>query len=128
MKKLLSAEQSAILIAKGISANKASERTPDWNDINNTGKPLERRELLPIFTLADICALLPKEIERDTINCGLDIYYSPIGSYFWRASYLTYSYSEIQYVAVEKNEEELIDALYSLLCWVIDKGYIDLTK
>ena len=66
MKHLLSHEQSANLIAKGISADKASERTPDYKDINNTGKPFERRELLPIFTLADVCALLPKEIVTDT--------------------------------------------------------------
>ena len=122
MKQMLSPSQSATLIAKGISADKASEKKREYTDIGTFIGDT------PIFTLADICSLLPKEIERDTINCGLDIYYSPIGSYFWRASYLTYSYSEIQYVAVEKNEEELIDALYSLLCWVIDKGYIDLTK
>ena len=122
-KNCLTAEQSAILIAKGISADKASEIAEYDDEVSQW-----THRGAPIFTLADICALLPKEVERDTINCGLDIYYSPIGSYFWRASYLTYSYSEIQYVAVEKNEEELIDALYSLLCWVIDKGYIDLTK
>lgn len=119
---MLSPSQSATLIAKGISADKASEKKREYTDLGTFIGDT------PIFTLADICSLLPKEVERDTINCGLDIYYSPIGSYFWRASYLTYSYSEIQYVAVEKNEEELIDALYSLLCWVIDKGYIDLTK
>lgn len=41
MKNLLSAQESATLMAKGISADKASEKTPDWNDINNTGKPLD---------------------------------------------------------------------------------------
>lgn len=123
MKTTLNPEQSVTLIAKGISADKASEIKEYDDEVSQW-----THRGAPIFTLADICSLLPKEIERDTINCGLDIYYSPIASYFWRASYLTYSYSEIQYVAVEKNEEELIDALYSLLCWVIDKGYIDLTK
>ena len=123
MKTALNPEQSATLIAKGISADKASEIKEYDDEVSQW-----THRGTPIFTLADILGLLPKEIERDTINCGLDIYYSPIGSYFWRASYLTYSYSEIQYVAVEKNEEELIDALYSLLCWVIDNGHIDLTK
>ena len=94
MKTTLTPERSATLIAKGISADKASEYDDEVSQWTHRGAP--------IFTLADICELLPKEIERDTINCGLDIYYSPIGSYFWRASYLTYSYSEIQYVAVEK--------------------------
>lgn len=70
MKQTLSVEQSATLIAKGISADKASERTLDFCDIIT---PLERRELLPIFTLADVCSLLPKGVIHNGLSCKLRI-------------------------------------------------------
>lgn len=123
MKTTLTPEQSATLIAKGISADKASEIKEYDDEVSQW-----THRGAPIFTLVDLLDILPKEIERDMIDCGLDIYYSPIGSYFWRASYLAYSYSKISYVAVEKYAEELIDALYELLLWAIDNGHIDLTK
>ena len=67
MKTQLTAEESAKLIELGVSPERASERTPDYTDINNTGRPLERRELLPIFTLTDLIGILPKEIEGDNL-------------------------------------------------------------
>ena len=126
MKRLLSPEQSATLIAKGISAHKASERTPDYKDINNTGKPLERRELLPIFTLADVCALPPKEIEIDAHRCGLNIWYH--NAHYWMVSYVQFDGAEIVYQSTVVSRDALIDALYEFLCLCIRNGHIDLTK
>lgn len=123
MKRTLSAEQSATLIAKGISADKASERTPDYKDINNTGKPFERRELLPIFTLADVCALLPKEIVTDTIMCDDDV--CPI-SIRWDTNCQKWfvGYDLIPHPVGVGVDSELIDALFSTLCWVIEKNFL----
>lgn len=123
MKHLLSPEQSATLIAKGISADKASERTPDYKDINNTGKPFERRELLPIFTLADVCALLPKEIVTDTIMCDDDV--CPI-SIRWDTNCQKWfvGYDLIPHPVGVGVDSELIDALFSTLCWVIEKNFL----
>lgn len=126
MKTTLTPEQSATLIAKGISADKASEKTPDWNDINNTGKPLERRELLPIFTLADICSLLPKGVIHNSLSCKLRItswydepyfagYENQIGWYIMGNPY-----------DAPFSAEELIDALYDLLLWAIDHNHVKL--
>lgn len=123
MKHLLSPEQSATLIAKGISADKASERTPDYKDINNTGKPFERRELLPIFTLADVYALLPKEIVTDTIMCDDDV--CPI-SIRWDTNCQKWfvGYDLIPHPVGVGVDSELIDALFSTLCWVIEKNFL----
>lgn len=123
MKHLLSPEQSATLIAKGISADKASERTPDYKDINNTGKPFERRELLPIFTLADVYALLPKEIVTDTIMCDDDV--CPI-SIRWDTNCQKWfvGYDLIPHPVGVGVDSELIDALFSTSCWVIEKNFL----
>lgn len=124
MRTTLTPEQSATLIAKGISTDKASERTPDYKDINNTGKPLERRELLPIFTLADILSLLPKELKYDSLGRPYILHIEIEKD----RAIAAYRRGWDSVVGADKRCPELIDALYSLLCWVIDKGYIDLTK
>ncbi len=123
LKTQLTAEESAKLIELGVSPERASERTPDYTDINNTGRPLERRELLPIFTLADLVSLLPKKITfGHRTNCRLKM--QPIISSkdriseVWQACYL--------HTSLKANAEspELIDALYSLLVWCLEKGYV----
>lgn len=122
MKHLLSPEQSATLISKGISADKASE-IAEYND--EVSQWTHRGA--PIFTLADVCALLPKEIVTDTIMCDDDV--CPI-SMRWDKNCQKWfvGYDLIPHPVGVGVDSELIDALYSLLCWVIDKGYIDLTK
>ena len=110
MKTQLTAEESAKLIELGVSPERASERTPDYTDINNTGKPLERRELLPIFTLADILDMLPREVKCEDLEigfCGED----------WCAGY-----GEITFF----HAPELIDALYLLLGWCLVRGHVKL--
>lgn len=100
MKTTLTPEQSAELIAKGISADKASmcqldfdydgeiiDRSEVFEDcgkllavVNDEAIEVDRRIVskdsdfdhsfaddMPIFTLADVCSLLPKEIVADTI-------------------------------------------------------------
>ena len=123
MRNLLTAEESAKLIELGVSPERASERTPDYTDINNTGRPLERRELLPIFTLADILDILPKKItfgHRTNCRLKLQLIISSKDriSEVWQACYL--------HTSLNANAEapELIDALYSLLVWCLEKGYV----
>ena len=125
MKTQLAAEQSAKLIELGVSPERASKRTFDLKDVNNLSKPLERRELLPIFTLADILDILPKKITfGHRTNCRLKM--QPIISSkdriseVWQACYL--------HTSLKANAEapELIDALYSLLVRCLEKGYVKL--
>ena len=124
MKTQLAAEQSAKLIELGVSPERASKRTFDLKDVNNLSKPLERRELLPIFTLADILDILPKKITfGHRTNCRLKM--QPIISSkdriseVWQACYLHTS------LKANAEAEELIDALYSLLVWCLEKGYVE---
>ena len=122
MKTQLTAEESAKLIELGVSPERASERTFDLKDVNNLSKPLERRELLPIFTLADILDILPKEIRHNGCTYKLNIDYPPIGMVAARYNSEDDDLDSLKgYLC-----EELIDALYSLLVWCLEKGYVKL--
>ncbi len=118
MKTQLTTEESAKLIELGVSPEMASERTPDYTDINNTGKPLERRELLPIFTLADILDILPKKVKIHRDGDTLSMIYH-CGQ--WRVGYSNCA----EYCNHTKVAPELIAALYSLLLWCLEKGGCD---
>lgn len=122
-KTTLTPEQSATLIAKGISADKASFDSCAIAVGSAASTPTQ-----PIFTLADICALLPKGVIHNGLSCKLRItswydepyfagYENQIGKYIMGNPY-----------DAPFDAEELIDALYELLLWAIDNGYIDLTK
>ena len=121
MKTALTPEQSATLIAKGISADKASEKKREYTDL---GTPIG---YTPIFTLADICGLLPKEIVTDTIMCENDV--CPI-SIRWDKNCQKWfvGYELVSHPVGVGSDSELIDALFSTLCFAIDNGHIDLTK
>ncbi len=131
MKTILTPEQSVMLIAKGISADKASgqgERI--YKPIALQSGAIKRvfEGYEPIFTLADICSLLPKGVIHNGLSCKLRItswddepyfagYENQIGKYIMGNPY-----------DVPFSAEELIDALYELLLWVIDNGHINLPK
>lgn len=118
MKHLLSVEQSATLIAKGISVDKAS-----FDSCATAVGSTARTPTQPIFTLADICSVLPKKIHKS--NYYLDLSY---GFGNWTASYILWDDCDegtyIRDTQGEKTAEELIDALYSLLCWVIEQNLL----
>lgn len=126
MKKLLSAEQSATLIAKGISADKASgqgEKIYKPVVLQNGSIKRVFDGYTPIFTLADICGLLPKTIG----NFTLDI--STLSDGTWSVAYHLYDndddwWSVVRDVQFVHVETELIDALYSLLCLVIEQNLL----
>ena len=126
MKRTLKAEQSATLIAKGISADKASERTFDHKDVNYLSKPIGKRKLLPIFTLADICSLLPKGVIHNGLSCKLRI-----TSWYDEPYFAGYENQVGKYIMGNPYDapfsaEELIDALYELLLWAIDHNHVKL--
>lgn len=139
IKNYLTAEQSATLIAKGISADKASMVRLDFNGTYAYVSGEEAQsvrdcvngqfyvEECRVFALADITALLPNELSTDTIMCDNDI--CPI-SIRWDKNCQKWfvGYDLVPRPVGVGVDSELIDALYSLLCWTIEKGYIDLTK
>lgn len=121
MKITLTPEQSATLIAKGISADKASEKKREYTDLGTFIGDA------PIFTFADVCALLPKEVVTDTIICENDV--CPI-NIRWDKNCQKWlvGYDLVPRPVGVGVDSELIDALFSTLCFAIDNRHIDLTK
>lgn len=118
MRTKLTQEQSARLIELGVSRAKASDFDLDIKDIHNTNRPLELRPLIPIFTFTDVLKLLPKEIVADTVwgpddHCPLDFGWD-VETNTWYVGYIL-----IPRPLELGVEPELIDALYNLLCWVL---------
>lgn len=68
----------------------------------------------PVFTLQDILDLLPIKIE----GCRLEFDKHKV-SYF--------DYMNERTIKL-KREQNLIDAAYEMLCWVIENGYLETNK
>lgn len=147
MKTTLTPEQSATLISKGISADKASmfawqkvrdskgnylserEKNREYNHGITPKKGmmicgLERIEYTPIFTLSDILSLLPKELKYDSLGRPYILHIEREKD----RAIAAYRRDWDPVVGADKRRPELIDALYELLLWAIGHGYIDLTK
>lgn len=85
--------------------------------------PSDMFEQIPAYTLSDVIDILPK-----SITSGDDCYYLSLcvdSEGFWCASYDNLDKGgSLEYV----NDETPINASYKLLCWAIDKGYIETNK
>lgn len=124
MRNLLTAEESAKLIELGVSPERASEIKVEVKEPSRGCPNIYCSEVKhPIFTLTDILDILPKKITfGHRTNCRLKL--QPIVSSkdriseVWQACYL--------HTSLKANAEapELIDALYSLLVWCLEKGYV----
>lgn len=106
MKTTLTIEQSAELIKRGVSTERAT---------NNRNSQFA----FPTFTLTDLLSLLPTSIMHG--NFKMNIAHNSNG---WNASYILWdSCLEGLYVRDEDGDmtaDELIDALYELLLWCLD--------
>ena len=121
MKTQLTAEESAKLIELGVSPERASESNSSVA-YGNGARGIMKVPETPIFTLADILDILPKEIKAFGIRARLQMYNHP--AEYWIASYVTYDGGTLTYQNPCSAEKELIDALYSLLVWCLEKGYV----
>jgi hypothetical protein len=121
MKTQLTASESAKLIELGVSPERASERNSSVA-YGNGARGIMKSPEIPIFTLADILDILPKEINAFGIPARLHMYNHP--AEYWIVSYVTYDGGTLTYHNPCSAEKELIDALYSLLVWRLEKGYV----
>lgn len=147
MKTTLTIEQSAELIKRGVSADKASKRVTRqvadsrgreieklrlkrWKDcvpyekatMINLHVGLMRFEHKEIFTLADLLSLLPKEIKRDSLD-------RPYVLHIIREEDRTiaaYRRDWDSITGADKRTSEFIDSLYELLLWAIDHNHVKL--
>lgn len=89
-----------------------------------TDSPNEWNELFYAFTLQDVLALLPSEIQN-TEGSAQKLYISKNKANDW---FIYYSYSsDIDGDAVF-NSFSLINAAYAMLCWCIENGYVETNK
>lgn len=121
MKTQLTTSESAKLIELGVSPERASMRESSVA-YGNGARGIMKAPKTPIFTLADILDILPKEFNVSGTSARLQVYNHP--AEYWIASYVTYDGGTLTYQNPCSAEKELIDALYSLLLWCLEKGYI----
>lgn len=132
---VLSIEQMQHLKELGVDTSKASmcwwRRVRDfrgekvegqWNLSFNKSyivQNFEQNEDIPTFTFDDIFELLPKEITRKDNNekAYLEIIFPNNG--VWEVTYAHITVLESFF------NEKLIDAAYEMLCWCVEKGYIN---
>ena len=134
MKIQLTAEESAKLIELGVSPERASEICMAFNGtyayVHGEEAQLVRDcvyghfyvEECRIFTLADILDILPKTQDVRGESARLQVYNHPAG--YWVVSYATCDGGTLTYQTPCFSAPELIDALYSLLVWCLEKGYV----
>lgn len=129
MKTELTTEQSAHLIELGVPKEMASE-------VENGGAGNEVDKYIYTFTLTDLLEILPKEIKipvMDEILEEPEYYIKYRIAFEWNSSdfgqtppkYIAY-YKEVSWVAhdtpfIKFKSDELIDALYELVCWYYEK-------
>lgn len=126
MKTTLTPSQSATLIAKGISADKASGQGEKiYKPITLQNGSIKRvfDGYTPIFTLADICELLPKELMID----GVTYYLNMLCMETWVANYIN-AVGDDYVTGILHSTTELIDALYNILLWCLDNNLIKPTE
>lgn len=134
-------EQSARLLQCGVSAESADMCYQFIDECcNNTDNPIcstpkeqyatvsghgfgdHRIHITPAWSLSALLGLLPKEIRHNGCTYKLNIDYPPIGMVAARYNTEWDDLDSIKgYMC-----EELIDALYSLLVWCLEKGYVKL--
>ena len=106
MKTKLTYEQSLNLMMRGVKAPEAS---------TFLGKPC--------FTLTELLALVPTQKSFANAEAYLSIYFELAG-HKWVAQYLDFDKDDD--VIIDYSADELIDALYYLCVWCLDRGYITL--
>ncbi len=115
MKTELTIEESQHLIELGVDPKLASgTKMEDKTDLNDPNSFLDIIDH-PVFRLEDVIEALPKEIDSK-IKMFLSFYWTPKDR--WTAHYDCIFASTKLFKA-----PELIDALYSLLCWAITNGH-----
>lgn len=84
------------------------------------------KKVTPAYTLQDVLDALPIEIKYKDKRCWLCIELADemIGYYYENARFEhRWVYYEVVMI-----DESLIDAVYKLLCWAIEQGYVETNK
>ena len=98
----------------------------DWEIAYNHSAITDNSQTIPAYTLQDVLDALPKEIAPTTKRYWLRVDLADKCIYYY--------YDDYNFVEHRKKifsydgKDGLIDAAYSLLCWVIEQGYVETNK
>ena len=94
---------------------------PDWEIAYNHSAITDNSQTIPAYTLQDVLDALPKEISQD-------------GCTWYASLYIDYENNRIAYGNTDRDGfeiyhevpicENIIDAGYEMLCWVLTNKYI----
>lgn len=133
MKEELTVEQSATLLKLGIDPIMASSSKKVYTEIDCNYRYTNN---VPIFTITDLLAIIPKDIEYEYCNhAQLTIKWDDYLK-FWQVDYtsLVMPYGVMSDKEVSTNngkflsdiyEKELIDSLYTCLVWCLKNNYVN---
>lgn len=135
MKQVLDIEQMKHLHELGLDTSKASmQYVANNNDIifvvpKECGYHIKDVEdgyiVCDALTLPDILDLLPKEMkDKDGYKFVLKIEYGLLS----RVWHIGYYYYDVASTGNLYSGDNLIDTVYKMLCWCIEKGYISTDK
>ena len=127
-KQILSIEQMQHLQKMGLKLKETMmywtnnhKEKQDWYMTRNPVGRLFADECLPAYTLQDVLDALPKSLEIGKSKYEISIYM--IGGK-WAVDYYSEKDADIQ----SGECENLIDAVYSRLCWAIENKFVETNK
>lgn len=121
MKTTLTIEQSAELIKRGVTKDKASEKERIYKPIvaqNGVAHNIYVSDA-PIFTLTDLLSLLPVDVYHKPKTYELAI------RFIFEKWHVEYSHDNLDILAIT-HATELIDALYEMVLWCLDNNHVKL--
>lgn len=124
MKKELDENQSMRLVELGVPKGRATVSVM----LTSVDNGCEQRYCMPIFTYTDVMELLPKEIKvkvTDRYQEEKDDTYFLVTEWYRRwVVYYREASSHCPRHAVKIERPELLDCLYELAVWCLEKGHI----
>lgn len=114
METTLTMEQSAELVGFGVPQEKASLQVPVDAPYRTSGI-----RLAPVFSIGDLLAILPKEIEIIGMVHSLGVMWnSAANPKEWNVHYV----HDIH--VIHTRNSELVDALYQMIGLIIERKYV----
>lgn len=111
------------------SRPRAATNNGKWTLCKGKNQPcvaIQHWEYIPAYTLQDVLDILPTEIKPAERRFWLRIDLSDECLYYYYddCNLVEHRKKVIGYDGID----ELIDAAYSMLCWAIENGYLDINK
>ena len=107
---------------------RAATRYGEWTLCKGHSQPTVSTcgwEYIPSYTLQDVLDALPEKITNKRKDYLIEIWKRD-GE--WTTGYLFFDIEEDVVHLHDETDKSLIDAVYSMLCWAIEQGYVETNK